>query len=116
LSQSSHRRLGHEWATNVVRRDYQPYSTVGGGCPSASSLELLLTMSSDRQLVLTRHDLHQLLARPTSAQTTSLAACPFATCARIGEDTPALPESRWKVSTGADDRVSSFALARAVAA
>src|SRR5215211_4430298 len=78
----------------------------------ASSLELLLTMSSDRQLVLTRHDLHQLLAKTDTSPDHTPRRRPFPIRARIRAHvlgTPALPESNWKVRTGADDCVSSGA-------
>src|SRR5215207_572992 len=49
----------------------------------ASSLELLLTMSSDRQLVLTRHDLHQLLAKTDTSPDHTPRRRPFPIRARI---------------------------------
>jgi hypothetical protein len=69
-------------------------------------------MRSHRQLVLTLHDLHQLRAktdtRPdhTPRRLTPSNTCAN-TCARIGRTRPLFPKSRWKVSTGAGDRVSS---------
>jgi hypothetical protein len=53
-------RVGHEMLSGVTT-SHTPLWVAD--VHRASSLELLLTMSSDRQLVLTRHDLHQLLAK-----------------------------------------------------
>ncbi len=59
-----------------------------------SSLELLLTMSSDRQLVFTRHDPHQFVAMTDTTQATpsprDRSECVRTYCA----DTLAFPESR----------------------
>ena len=59
-----------------------------------------------------RHDLHQLVAKihtrlvdDTPRRLTPSDTCAN-TCARIGRTRPLFPKSRWKVSTGADDRVS----------
>ena len=71
-------------------------------------------MSSDRQLVLTRHDLHQLLAK-TDTRPDPLAPDPSEYVRTYWEDALALPESRCKVSTGADDCVSSRAVTRRLA-
>jgi hypothetical protein len=85
-------RVGHEMLSGVTT-SHTPLWVADAH--RASSLELLLTKSSDRQLVLTSHDLHQLLAKTYNRPDHT-----------SPPDTPT-PESRWKVSTGADDRVSS---------
>jgi hypothetical protein len=89
---------------------------VGGGCPWSFVARTPPYESSDRQLVLTRHDLHQLLAktdtRPdhTPRRLTLPNTCAN-TCARSERTRPLFPKSSWKVSTGADDCVSSGARA-----
>jgi hypothetical protein len=53
-------RVGHDMLSGVITSHTPQWVA---DVHRASSLELLLTMSSDRQLVLMRHDLHQLLAK-----------------------------------------------------
>jgi hypothetical protein len=88
-------RVGHEMLSGVTT-SHTPLRVAD--VHRASSLELLLTMSSDRQLVLTRHDLHQLLAktetRPdhTPRRLTRPNTCAN-TCARIGRTRSLFPRA-----------------------
>jgi hypothetical protein len=88
-------RVGHEMLSGVTT-NHTPLRVAD--VHRASSLELLLTMSSDRQLVLTRHDLHQLLAktdtRPdhTPRRLTRPNTCAN-TCARIGRTRSLFPRA-----------------------
>src|SRR5215207_511785 len=74
---------------NVVRRDYQPYSTVGGGCPSSfvarappyDELRSAACVDAPRPPPAPRQDRHQ--PRPHPSPPTLPNTCAN-TCARIG--------------------------------